>query len=88
MWSRNYQSRAPEFTPEFSGVRVARSLVFCVVFCRSLCVPLSFFLLVIALSVLLRFMDSDYPFGVFSWTSLVLLLHLALLQKQVTEMLI
>ena len=28
-------------TPLFSGVRVARSLVFCVVFCRSLFVPLS-----------------------------------------------
>jgi len=27
----------------FSGVRVARSLVFCVVFCRSLLVLLSFF---------------------------------------------
>jgi hypothetical protein len=29
--------------PIFSGVRVAWSLVFCVVFCRSLFVPLSFF---------------------------------------------
>jgi hypothetical protein len=30
--------------PVFSGVRVARSLVFCVMFCRSLFVLLSFFL--------------------------------------------
>jgi len=44
----------------FSGVRVTRSLVLCVMFCRSL-----FVLLVIVLSVLLRFMDFDYPFGIF-----------------------
>jgi len=29
-----YLSGAPEFTPGFSGVRVAQSLVFCVVYCR------------------------------------------------------
>ena len=29
-------SEAPEFTPVFSGVRVAKPLVFSVVFCRSL----------------------------------------------------
>ena len=29
-------SGAPEFTPGFSGVRLARCLGFCVVFCRSL----------------------------------------------------
>jgi hypothetical protein len=45
----------------FIGVRVTRSLVFCVMFCRSLFV---LFLLAIVLSVL-RFTDSDYPFGVF-----------------------
>ena len=45
-------------------VRVVRSLVFCVVFCRSLFVILSFFLLAILLSVLLRFKTSDYPFGI------------------------
>ena len=44
-----------------SGARVARSLVFCVVFCKSLFV---LFLLVIRLSVL-RFTDSDYPFVIF-----------------------
>ena len=37
-----YPSGAPEFTPVFSGVRVAQCLVVCVVFCRSLFVPLSF----------------------------------------------
>ena len=34
---------APEFNSVFSGVRVARSLVFCVMFCRSFFVLLSFF---------------------------------------------
>jgi len=44
----------------FSGVRVARSLVFRVMFCRSL-----FVLLSVVLSVLLRFTTSDYPFSIF-----------------------
>jgi len=52
--------------PVFS---VSRSLVLYVVFCRSLFV---LFLFAIVLSVLLRFMDSDYPFGIFK-----LFLHLA-----------
>jgi hypothetical protein len=56
-----YPSRAPEFTQVFSEVRVTRSLVLCVLFCRSLFV---LFLLVIVSSVL-RFTDSDYPFGIF-----------------------
>ena len=51
-----YHSGAHEFTPILSGVHVSRSLVFCVVFCRSL-----FVLLVIMFFVLLRFTDSDYP---------------------------
>ena len=34
---------APVFIPVFSGVRVARSFVFCVMFCRSLFVLLPFF---------------------------------------------
>ena len=69
-----YPSGAPEFTPCFSEVRVARSLVLCVCFvdrCLSFCTfsfghcvvcPSS---LAIVLSVLLRFTDSDYPFGIF-----------------------
>jgi hypothetical protein len=44
---------APEFTPDFSGVRITRSLVLCLMFCRSLFVLLSLFLVVIVLFVLL-----------------------------------
>ena len=40
---------AHDFTPAFSGVRVSRSSVFCIIFCRSLFV---LFLLVIVQSVL------------------------------------
>ena len=36
-------SGAHEFSPVFSGVRVVRSSVFCVLFLRLLLVPLSFF---------------------------------------------
>jgi hypothetical protein len=45
-----YPSGVPEFTPIFSGVCIARYLVFCVMFCKSLFVlltiltPLSFYL--------------------------------------------
>ena len=49
-----YPFRASELTPVFSEVCVARSLVFSVVFCRLLFVLLSFFLLTLVLSVLLR----------------------------------
>jgi hypothetical protein len=48
--------------PFLSGVRVIRSLVLCV--CFVVC-PFVLFLLAIVLSVLLRFTDSDYPFGIF-----------------------
>jgi hypothetical protein len=51
--------------PCLSGARIAQSLVYCVVFCKLLFVLLSFFPLVNALSVLLRFTDTDYPFGIF-----------------------
>jgi len=57
-----YPSGAHEFTPCFSGVRAAQSLVFCVMFCVSLFVP---FLLAIGLSAFLQFTASDYPFGIF-----------------------
>ena len=50
---------AHEVTPGLSGVRIARSLVFCAIFCRL--VPV--LLLAIALSVL-RLTASDYPFGI------------------------
>jgi hypothetical protein len=51
----------PEFIPVFTGFRVAPSLVFCVLFCRLLYV---LFLLAIVLSMLLRFIASDYPVGI------------------------
>ena len=50
--------------PVFSGVRVTRSLVLYVCFvdrCLSFCT----FFLAIVLSVLLRYTDSDCPFGIF-----------------------
>ena len=57
-------------SPVFSGVCVAQSLVFYVMFCRSLYVVFFcffgvLFLLAVVLSVLLRFMASDYPIGIF-----------------------
>jgi hypothetical protein len=49
--------------PDFSGVRVTRSLVLYACFVdRSLSFVL--FLLDIVLSILLRYTDSDYPFGI------------------------
>jgi len=50
------------FTPDFSGVHVPQSLIFCVVFCGSLFVLLSFFFR--------RVTDYDYPFGIFSCDSI------------------
>ena len=65
----------PSSNPVFSWVRVIRSLVLCVMFCRSLFV---LFFLVIVLSVLLRFTYSDYPFGIFKlFLPFLQLLHLA-----------
>jgi hypothetical protein len=49
--------------PVFSGIRVTRSLVFCVMFCRSLFV--SFVLFLWPLCCLSLFTHSDYPFGIF-----------------------
>ena len=48
--------------PVFSGVRVTRSLVLYICFVDVVC-PLALFLLSIVLSVL-RYTDSDYPFGI------------------------
>jgi hypothetical protein len=53
-----YPSRAPKCTQGFSGVRVARSLVFCIRVLKIVVCPFVHFLLVIVLSVLLRFTDS------------------------------
>jgi hypothetical protein len=48
----------------FSGVRVTRSFALCVCFINR-CLSICTFHLVIALSVLLRYTDSDCPFGIF-----------------------
>ena len=54
--------RAP---PDFRGVRIARALVCCVVFCRSLFVPVSFpFGHCVICSYSLT--DSNYPFDIFN----------------------
>ena len=55
-----------------NGVHVAQSLVFCVVYCRSLNI---FFLLAIVVSVLLRFTDSDSPFSIFKLILLAITLY-------------
>ena len=57
--------------PVYYGVHVALSLVFCIVFCRSLFV---LFLLAIVLSALLWLMVSGYPFGIFKHFFLLKLL--------------
>ena len=49
--------------PDFSGVRVTRSLVLYVCFVDRY--PFVLFLLAIVLLVLLRYTDSDYPLGIF-----------------------
>jgi len=58
-------TRMKSSPPVYSGVHVTRSLVSYVCFvdhCLSLC---TFFLLAIILSLLLlRYTDSDYPFGI------------------------
>jgi hypothetical protein len=54
----------PSSPPDFSGVRVSRSLVLYVCFVDR-CLSFVPFLLGIVLSVLLRYTDSDYPFGIF-----------------------
>jgi hypothetical protein len=54
----------PSSPQVFSGFRVTRSLVLYVYFVDRVC-PFVRFLLAIVLSVLLRFTDSDYLFGIF-----------------------
>ena len=60
-----------------SGVRVTRSLVLYVCFVGH-CLFFCTFLLAIALSVLLRYTDSDYPFGIFK-----LFLHMKIHRNQI-----
>ncbi len=56
-----HPSGAPVLTPGFSGVCVAQSLVFCVVFYCPL------LLWTFVFSVLLRFTTSDYPLCIFGF---------------------
>ena len=62
-------SRAGTAYPSEHLSHVARSLVVCVMFCRTLFI---LFLLAIVLSVFLRFMASDYIFGIFKLLAIVL----------------
>ena len=57
-----YPSGAPAFAPGFQWGSCYSICSLMCMFCRSLFV---LFLLVIVLSVLHRFTDSDYPFGIF-----------------------
>jgi hypothetical protein len=59
-----YPSGAPEFTPSFQWGSCYSIFSFICMFCRSLFVLLYLYLFVIVLSVL-RYTDSDYPFGIF-----------------------
>ena len=56
--------------PVFSGVRVTRSLVLYICLEIVVC-PFVLFLLAIVLSVLLRYTDSGYPFGIFKLLPIV-----------------
>jgi hypothetical protein len=58
----NMRNRLMSSPPVFSGIFVARYLVFCVMFCRFL---FALFLLAIVLYILLRFTTSGYTFGNF-----------------------
>jgi hypothetical protein len=59
-----YPSSAHEFTPVFSGVRVTRFIASCVCFVDGCFCFLLCFLYFMS-SVVLRYTDSDYPFGIF-----------------------
>jgi hypothetical protein len=60
-----YHCGAPELTPGFSGVLRCSIFSFMCMFYILLFVLLYFFLLAIVLSVLLRYTDYYYPFGIF-----------------------
>ena len=70
--------------PVFSGVRVTRSLVLYVCFvdrCLSFCT----FSLAIVFPVLLRYTDSDYPFGIFKLFWLISVFSARKLEGQLTK---
>ena len=60
----NYNALGYTLIIQQNYLNYARSLVFCVVFYRSLLIFLGFFLLTIVFSVL-QFRDSDHPFRIF-----------------------
>ena len=60
----NYKAEKLMSSPVFSGVRVTRSLVLCVLFYTSLFVILSFFFWSLC-CLYLRFTDYDQPFAIF-----------------------
>jgi len=55
-----YPSGAPEFTASFSGVGVARSLVYCVVLCRSLFVLFILTIVSVFLPILITPSSTSY----------------------------
>ena len=63
----------PEHVSSLPGFSLAKSLVFCVVICRSLFVLLHFLLLFILLSVL-RFMAFSYTFCIFKLFSTTIII--------------
>ena len=82
-----YPSGASELPSVLNGFRDIRSLVFCVVFCRSLYVLClltiaSFFFLVTVLSVL-RFANSGYPFGILKLLFHILSIPLCVFNLQI-----
>ena len=60
-----YPSGVPEFTPRFQWVSCYSIFSFMCNVLQIVVCPVVLFLLTIVLSVLLRFTDSDYPFGIF-----------------------
>ena len=59
-----YLFRTPQLSPVPCGVRIFLSSVFCVLFCRSLFVLLSFFIWSLCCFAYRRFTTSDYLFGI------------------------
>ena len=60
-----YPSGAPGFTPGFQWGSCDSIFSFICMFCRIVVCPFVLFLLTIVLSVLFRYMNSDYPFSIF-----------------------
>ena len=65
-----FPSGAPDFTPGFQWGSCYSIFSFMCNVLQIVVCPFVLFLLAIVLSVLLRFTDSDYPFGIFKFSSL------------------